>query len=146
MTEALRDAVLAQASALRALAWALKDLHRSVVAQLGEHPDAENFTSPPRSGRINAAQVLAKWGDSRAAYDSPDTVAALAGQTPVAKESGKHRAAVHFRWVCNKRFPKAITTFADNSRHASPWAAQVYAAARARRGDYPHAVRILAHS
>jgi len=49
-------------------------------------------------------------------------VAALAGLCPVTKESGKHRA-VHFRWACNKRFRQAITTFADNSRHASPWAA-----------------------
>jgi len=39
------------------------------------------------------------------------------------KESGKHRA-VHFRWACNKRFRVALTTFADNSRHASPWAAK----------------------
>ena len=34
--------------------------------------------------------------------------------TPVTKESGKHRA-VHFRWACNKRFRKAMTTFADNT-------------------------------
>jgi len=40
-----------------------------------------------------------------------------AGCTPVTKESGKHRS-VHFRWACNKRFRVAVTTFADNSRHA----------------------------
>jgi transposase len=145
LTEALRDAVLAQVTVLRALVTALKDLDRSVIAHLGEHPDAEIFTSLPRSGRINAAQVLAEWGDARAAYDSPDAVAALAGMTPVTKESGKHRA-VHFRWACNKRFRKAITTFADNSRHASPWAEHVYAQARARGHDHPHAVRILARA
>lgn len=43
---------------------------------------------------------------------------ALAGLTPVTKDSGKHRA-VHFRWACNTRFRVAVTTFADNSRHAS---------------------------
>ena len=145
LTEALRDAVLAQVTVLRALVTALKDLDRSVVAHLGEHPDAEIFTSLPRSGRINAAQVLAEWGDARAAYDSPDAVAALAGMTPVTKESGKHRA-VHFRWACNKRFRNAITTFADNSRHASPWAAHVYTQARDRGHDHPHAVRILARA
>ena len=107
-----------------------------VVAHLGEHPDAEIFTSLPRSGQINAAQMLAEWGDCRQAYDSPDAVAALAGVTPVTKQSGKHRA-VHFRWACNKRFRNAITTFADNSRHASPWAAQVYTDARARGHDHP---------
>jgi transposase len=145
LAEALRDAVLAQVTVLRALVTALRGLDRSVVTHLGEHPDAEIFTSLPRSGRINAAQVLAEWGDAREAYDSPDAVAALAGQTPVTKESGKHRA-VHFRWACNKRFRAAITTFADNSRHASPWAAEVYARARASGKDHPHAVRILARA
>ena len=144
-TEALRDAVLAQVSVLRALVAALKDLDRSVLAHLGEHPDEKIFTSLPRSGRINAAQVLAEWGDAREAYDGPDAVAALAGQTPVTKQSGKHRA-VRFRWACNKRFRKAVTTFADNSRHASPWAAKVYTDARARGHDHPHAIRVLARA
>jgi transposase len=122
-----------------------KDLGRSVVAPLGEHPDAEIFTSLPRSGQINAAQMLAEWGDVRQAYDGPDSVAALAGVTPVTKESGKHRA-VHFRWACNKRFHVAVTTFADSSRHESPWAAMVYAEARARGHDHPHAIRVLARA
>ncbi|HMA47067.1 MAG TPA: IS110 family transposase [Frankiaceae bacterium] len=145
LTEALRDAVLAQVGVLQALGAAVKDLDRSVTAHLGEHPDAEIFTSLPRSGRINAAQVLAEWGDARQAYDGPDAVAALAGLTPVTRESGKPRA-VHFRWACNKRFRTAVTTFADNSRHASPWAAQVYQRARDRGHDHPHATRVLARA
>ncbi|WP_165688722.1 transposase, partial [Mycobacterium syngnathidarum] len=91
------------------------------------------------------AQVLAEWGDSRAAYDGPDAVAALAGATPVTKASGKQHA-VHFRWACNKRFRRALTTFADNSRHQSPWAADIYTRARARGHDHPHAIRILARA
>jgi transposase len=145
LTEALRDAVLAMVAVLQALVGALRDLDRSVIAHLGEHPDAEIFTSLPRSGRINAAQVLAEWGDCRQAYDGPDAVAALAGVTPVTKESGKHRAVL-FRWACNKRFRVALTTFADNSRHDSPWAAKVYTDARTRGHDHPHAVRILARA
>ena len=145
LCEAVRDAVIALVTVLKALSTALKDLGRSVAATLGEHPDSEIFTSLPRSGQINAAQILAEWGDCRQAYDGPDSVAALAGATPVTKESGKHRA-VHFRWACNKRFRVAITTFADNSRHASPWAAKVYADARARGLDHPHAVRVLARA
>jgi transposase len=143
--EARRDAVLAMVRVLRALNAAIKDLDRAVVAHLSEHPDAEIFTSLPRSGRINAAQVLAEWGDCRPAYDSPDAVACLAGATPVTKQSGKHRS-VGFRWACNKRFRQAITTFADNSRHASPWAAKIYADAIARGCDHPHAIRILARA
>jgi len=145
LTEALRDAVLALVTVLRALNGAVKDLDRSAAAHLGEHPDGKIFTSLPRSGQVNAAQVLAEWGDCRQAYAGPDSVAALAGVTPVTKESGKHRA-VHFRWACNKRFRKAITTFADNSRHASPWAAKIYNDARASGKDHPHAVRVLARA
>jgi transposase len=145
LTEALRDAVLAAVGVLTALNASVKNLDRSIAAHLGEHPDGPIFTSLPRSGQVNAAQVLAEWGDCRQAYAGPDSVAALAGVTPVTKESGKHRA-VHFRWACNKRFRKAITTFADNSRHASPWAAKICNDARASGKDHPHAVRVLARA
>jgi transposase len=145
LSEALRDAVLAAVSVLTALNASVKTLDRSAAAHLGEHPDGAIFTSLPRSGQVNAAQVLAEWGDARQAYEHPDSVAALAGVTPVTRESGKHRA-VHFRWACNKRFRVAITTFADNSRHASPWAAKIYNDARASGKDHPHATRILARA
>jgi len=142
---ALRDAVLAAVGVLTALNASVKSLDRSVAAHLGEHPDGKIFTSLPRSGQVNAAQVLAERGDCRQAYDGPDSVAALAGCTPVTSQSGKHRG-VQFRWACNKRFRVAMTTFADNSRHASPWAAKTYSDARARGKDHPHAIRILARA
>jgi transposase len=143
--EARRDAVLAMVRVLRALVAAIKDLDRAVVAHLGEHPDADIFTSLPRSGQINAAQVLAEWGDCREAYADAEAVACLAGAAPVTKQSGKH-TTVGFRWACNKRLRQAICTFADNSRHGSPWAAKVYAEALARGHDHPHAVRVLARA
>ena len=145
LSAGLGDAVLAMVHVLSGLNTAIKNLDRSIAARLDEHPDGKIFTSLPRSGRINAAQILAEWGDCRQAYDTPDAVAALAGCTPVTKASGKH-AVTHFRWACNKRFRQAITTFADNSRHASPWAAEVYRRARASGKDHPHAVRILARA
>jgi transposase len=145
LVEAVRDAVLALVAVLKTLGTVRKDLDRSVVAHLGEHSDEKIFTSLPRSGQINAAQMLAEWGDSREAYDGPDAIAALAGVSPVTKASGKHHA-VHFRWACNKRFRVAITTFADNIRHASPWAADIYAQAIARGADHPHAIRVLARA
>ncbi|MGH9012159.1 MAG: IS110 family transposase, partial [Acidimicrobiia bacterium] len=144
-SEARRDAVLGYVRVIRALNASIKSLNRSVAAHLGEHPDNEIFTSLPRSGQVNAAQMLAEWGDCRAAYDSPEAVAALAGLTPVTKKSGKHHA-VHFRWACNKRFRVAMTTFADNSRHDSPWAADVYRRAIQRGCDHPHAIRVLARA
>lgn len=143
--EARADTVRAMVQVMRSLNASIKDLKRSIVAHLGEHPDAEIFTSLPRSGQINAAQMLAEWGDCRQAYAHPDQVAMLGGLCPVTHASGKHRD-VSFRWACNKRLRVALTTFADNSRHASPWAAQVYAKAIARGCDHPHAVRVLARA
>jgi transposase len=143
--EARRDALVGYVRVIRTLNASIKSLDRSVAAHLGEHPDGEIFASLPRSGRINAAQMLAQWGDCREAYDSPDAVAALAGVTPVTKKSGKYEA-VHFRWACDKRFRQAITIFADNSRHSSPWAADIYQRAIARGCDHPHAVRVLARA
>ncbi len=142
---ARKKVVLAFVQVLGGLNRAIADLDCAVVTHLGEHPDAEVFTSLPRSGQINAAQMLAEWGDCREAYDSAESVAALAGVTPVTKMSGKYRS-VEFRWACNKRFRNAVTTFADNSRHANPWAAGVYQSALQRGHDHPHAVRILAHA
>jgi transposase len=81
-TDAGRDAVLAMVGVLRALNTAIKGLDQSVVARLDRHPDSQIFTSLPRSGRINAAQMLAEWGEGRAAYLDPDAaVTALAGLT-----------------------------------------------------------------
>jgi Transposase IS116/IS110/IS902 family len=62
---------------------------------------------------------------------TPEQLEAEAGAAPVTRASGKHRAVI-FRWARNKRLRQAVMTFADNSRHASPWAAAVYARARAR--------------
>jgi hypothetical protein len=54
--------------------------------------------------------------------------------------------AVTFRWACNHRLRAALTCMADNSRRANAWAASVYAKARARGCDHPHAVRILSRA
>ena len=145
VTNALKHTVLAMVAVLTALNTAIKDLDKTVITHLGEHPDAEIFTPRPRSGQIKAAQMLAEWGDCRDAYDSAEAVAVLAGLTPVAKESGKHRA-LSFRWACNTRFRVAMTTFADNRRHASPWAADSHQRARDDGKDHLHAIRILARS
>jgi transposase len=145
VTPALADAVLALVGVVKAIMTAISGVDASIAARLDEHSDGEIFTSLPRSGQINAAQILAEWGDCRQAYATPDSIAALAGCTPVTKASGKHQA-VHFRWACNKRFRQAITTFADNSRRASPWAAKLYDDARRAGKDHPHAIRILARA
>lgn len=99
----------------------------------------------PRAGRICAAQILAELGSVRERFDSDEHLAAEAGVAPVTYASGKHKA-VAFRWACNHRLRAALTCMADNSRHASAWAAAIYAKARGRGCDHPHAVRILARA
>ena len=72
-----------------------------------------------------------------AAIDSP-TAAAEAGASSLTHASGKSRG---FRWACNHRLRAAIPCFADTSRYASPWAADVSKRARGQGCDYPHAIR-----
>lgn len=107
--------------------------------------DGPWLTSFPRIGKLNAAQIYAELGSVRARFPNVDALAAEAGACPVTRQSGKSHA-VAFRWACNTRLRLALTTFADNSRHASPWAADVYQRARARGARHPHAIRILARA
>lgn len=96
LSEGVADAAGAQVGVLTALNAAIKNLDRSVGKRMDTHPDGQIFRSFPRAGTINAAQILAEWGDVREAFDHPDAVAALAGITPVTRTSGKQRR-VSFR-------------------------------------------------
>ncbi|HEY3957939.1 MAG TPA: IS110 family transposase [Streptosporangiaceae bacterium] len=130
---------------LTTLAEQIKALSGQIGEQLALHADAHIFTSLPRSGTVRAARLLAEIGDCRARFPTPEALACLAGVAPSTRQSGKMRA-VAFRWACDKRLRDAVTDFAGDSRHASPWAASLYNRARARGHDHPHAVRILARA
>jgi transposase len=144
-TEASGELVQALVAVLTPLGAQIQQLSAAIAAALAQHADGPLVQSFPRSGAVNAAQILAELGDDRARFPTDDQLAAEAGVAPVTRASGKHRG-VTFRWACNKRFRQALTTFADNSRHASTWAAAIYARARARGCDHPHAIRILARA
>ncbi len=144
--------MLAKAELACALA---RTLHR-LVEQIGlmtsriEHhiassDDGRLFMSFPRAGRVCAAQLLAEIGSVRERWDSDEHLAGEAGVAPVTYASGKSKS-VTFRWACNHRLRAALTCLADNSRHASDWAAAVYTRAKARGCDHPHAIRILARA
>ena len=137
--------VRAVVAVLTPLVAQIRALDAAVAGALAQHPDGVIVQSFPRAGIITAAKIVAELGDDRARFASADHVAAEAGVAPVTRASGKHRG-VAFRWTCNKRLRQALTTFADNSRHASEWAAGVYARARTRGCRHPHAVRILARA
>jgi transposase len=130
---------------LRTLNEQIKTLSTQIDHQLQAHPDAQIFTSLPRSGRVRAARLLAEIGDCRARFPTPDSLTCLAGAAPSTRQSGKLRT-VGFRWSCDKQLRDAVTDFAADSRLANPWAADLYDRAIARGHDHPHAVRILARA
>jgi Transposase IS116/IS110/IS902 family len=143
--EAKGELVRALARTLQALVAELAKLSSRIEHAIGALPDGRIVMSFPRAGKICAAQILAELGDVRARFPSEHQLAAEAGVAPVTYQSGKSRG-VGWRWARNKRLRAALTCMADNSRHQSPWAADVYRRARARGCDHPHAIRILARA
>jgi transposase len=143
--EAKGELVRALVAVLAALVGEIARLTARLEHAVADLPDGRIVMSFPRAGRVCAAQILAELGDVRARFPSEAQLAAEAGVCPVTHASGKSRA-VTFRFACNHRLRQAITCFADNSRHASAWAAEVYRRARARGCDHAHAIRILARA
>lgn len=130
---------------LRTLITQIEALAARIGEQLQLHPDAPIFTSLPRSGCVRAARLLAEIGDARGRFPTADSLACLAGVAPSTRQSGKVEI-VSFRWGADRQLRDAICDFAGDSRHANPWAADLYQRARARGHDHPHAVRVLARA
>lgn len=143
--EVAGEVVRSLATVLVVLVAELAKLTARVEYAVAALADGAIVMSFPRAGRVCAAQILAELGDVRGRFPTEEQLAAEAGVCPVTHASGKSRGVV-FRWACNHRLRQAITCFADNSRHASPWAAAVYKDARRRGCDHPHAIRILARA
>lgn len=145
------ELVRALVRSLTAIVEAIAELTSRIEHAVVDLPDGQIVMSFPRAGRINAAQILAELGNVRTRFQTGWTaplsnqLAAEAGVCPVTHASGKSRGVV-FRFACNHRLRAAVTCWADNSRHASAWAAATYAKARGRGCDHPHAIRILARA
>jgi transposase len=144
-TKARGSAMLAYVSALKVIVARIRELTSLIEHEVLQLSAGRVVASFPRAGKVNAAQIVAELGDDPARFQTEAQLAAEAGVVPVTYASGKSRG-VGFRWACNKRLRRAITGWAGNSRHASPWARDVYERARARGCDHPHAVRILARA
>lgn len=143
--EAKGELVRSLASILERLVAELAKLSARIEHTVASLADGQIIMSFPRSGRVCAAQILAELGSVRERFPTEAQLAAEAGVSPVTYAAGKHRSVV-FRFACNHRLRRALTCFADQSRHANPWAAHVYQRARARGCDHPHAIRILARA
>jgi transposase len=123
----------------------IRTLNNQIAAQLAAHTDAHIFTSLPRSGCVRAARLLGEIGDCRTRFPTPESLACLAGVAPSIRQSGKQRV-VGSRWAADNQLRDAVCDFADDSRRANPWAADLYHKAVSRGHDHPHAVRILARA
>src|SRR3954468_1280423 len=143
--EAKGEIARALAGLLERLVAEIAQLSSRTERAVADLPDGRVIMSFPRAGRLCAAQILAEIGDVRERFPTEDQLAAEAGVCPVTHASGKSRGVV-VRWASNKKPRRAITCFADNSRHASAWAAAVYGKARARGCQHAHAVRVLARA
>jgi len=145
--DARRNAVTGLVAALAPIIAQISELTSQIAGAVRTHPDGPIFLSffhDPKSV-LTAAGLLAEIGDNRARYPTPDSLAADAGQAPVAKESGKRRHA-SFRWACDKRLRNHFGVLADSTRHWHPWAHDVYHRASARGAEHPHATHILGHA
>jgi len=143
-TEARRGAVLGLVAVLKPIVAQIAELTSQIAGAVRAHPDGQVFLplfKDPKS-TITAARLVAEIGDDRGRYPSVEALAADAGMAPVARESGKRKVAA-FRWACDKRLREAVACLADSTRHHHPWAREVYARARSRGLDHPHAIRVL---
>lgn len=134
-----------QVRLVRAIRATIHELDTAIAEAVTTHPYAELIAALPRIGTINLGQIIGEIGPMLERATTCAQLAAETGAAPVTKESGKHRA-VTFRHAVNRRARQALTTWADNSRHSSDWAASVYNDARTRGKRHPHAVRILARA
>lgn len=143
-SEARRGLVLALVAALKPIVEQIRLLTAEIAHATHTHPDGHIFLSFFRDPKsvICAATLLAEIGDDRNRYPTAEHLAADAGMTPVAVESGRKKVAC-FRRGCDHRLRAATGTLADATRHYHPWAQDRYAAARDRGHDHPRAIRTV---
>jgi transposase len=139
-----RGLVLALVAALKPIVEQIRLLTSEIGDAVRAHPDGEIFLSFFKSpdSMICAATLLAEIGDNRQRYPTAEHLAADAGMSPVAVESGRKKVAC-FRRGCDQRLHDATSTLADATSHWHPWAQDHYTRARSRGQDHPHAIRTL---
>jgi transposase len=142
--EARRATVLALVAALETLLEQIRLLEERIARAVRAHPDGEIFLSLflGKNTTLTAASLVAEIGERRERYPTNEALAAAAGMSPVAVESGRRKVAV-FRRACDKRLRRAVATLAESTRHHNRWAKEIYRRARERGCDHAHAIRVL---
>ena len=109
-----------------------------------QHPDQAIFASLPGLGELLAPALLAKFGDDRHRFPSPQSVQALAGTCPVTDQSGQRRY-VKFRHGCDHEFRQLCQQWARASLKKSLWAKAYFSQVSPRCHSEQHAYRCLAN-
>ncbi|MFD4577989.1 IS110 family transposase [Streptomyces sp. NPDC058425] len=142
---AVEQLVRVQVQLVQGIRATIRTLDKAITEATKTHPYAPLFATMPRIGKVSLGQVIGEIGPILERAQRCEQLIAEAGVVPVTRASGKSRT-VAFRFATNRRARVALTTFADNSRHGSEWAAKIYNDARARKKRHPHAIRILARA
>ncbi|WP_063131110.1 IS110 family transposase [Nocardia fusca] len=132
----------AQVGLVRSIQAGIDALDTLIAGAVEQHPYAALLAGLPRIGVLNLAQIIGEVGPILERCNTFDQLAAETGIAPVTRASGKTHT-VAFRHATNRQARQALVTWIDNSRRASEWADQRYAAARARGQRHPHAIRTL---
>jgi transposase len=143
-TQRRRSVVLSLVRTLQVMVSEITRLETEIADTLAAHPDGPIFRSffASPTAVLCAATLLAEIGDSRGRYRHRDAIAAHAGHSPVAAESGKRKTA-RFRWACNHRLRNALQILAHTIGRWNPWARELYNRARARGHNHRRALRTL---
>ncbi|MCZ7456173.1 IS110 family transposase [Streptomyces sp. WMMC940] len=137
---------LVQVQLVQGIRTTIRTLDKAIAEAVETHPYAPLFATMPRIGKVSLGQIIGEIGPLLERARTSEQLIAEAGVVPVTRASGKSRT-VAFRFATNRRARIALTTFADNSRHSSDWAAKIYNDARARKKRHPPpAIRILARA
>jgi transposase len=144
VAEAYADQVPFFAQTLLPLVRRRKRLLKELRTLFAQHPDHPLFDSLPGAGELLAPSLLAKFGDDRQRFPTPESVQALAGTCPVTKQSGKYKG-IHFRKACDREFRRISDQFARSSLDESVWAVTYHTELQRRGIVGSHAIRCLAN-
>jgi transposase len=109
-----------------------------------DHPDYPIFNSLPGAGVFLAPALLAKFGDDRMRFPTPQSLQAVAGTCPVTLASGK-RHVVAFRRACDQEFRTIAQQWAMESLLVSSWANSYFEMVLPHAHSRSHAYRSLAN-
>jgi transposase len=115
---------------------------KELLSLFKKHPDAALFASLPGTGNKLAPALLAKFGDDRLRFPSPQALQAVAGTCLVTHASGKSKY-VTFRKACDHEFRTIVQNWSRASIEQSVWAYTYFRSILPHCHSVSHAYRCL---